>query len=338
MLLFNLAGFASLYALQRLQGVLPLNPQGMTACRRTRVQHRGQLHHQHELAELRRRDDDELSHADGSGSTVQNFVSAAAGIAIAVALIRGFAGGPRRRSAISGSTSPAPRSTSCCRLSIVARRWFSSPRACPRTWAPTSTPRPCEGAQADHRPGPVASQIAIKQLGTNGGGFFNANSAHPFENPTPLTNFLEMLLDLRSSPRRSPTRSEMVGDTRQGWACSAAMGVLFLCRRARLRIGPSRRQPAFASSASTSACSAIQAGGNMEGKEVRFGIVNSALLGHGDHRASNGAVNCDARHLHAARRAGADGHHPARRGDLRRRRLGLYGMLCSPSSPCSSPG
>ena len=155
--------------------------------------------------------------------------------------------------------------------------------------------------------GPAASQIAIKQLGTNGGGFFNVNSAHPFENPTPLSNFLEMLSILLIPAALCYTFGKMVGDTRQGWAILAAM-----TDRIR-RYWPA--QPSWQNRAATrrfaalgvdQTASALQAGGNMEGKEVRFGIANSALWATATTAASNGSVNSMHDSYHAAGRAGPD--------------------------------
>ena len=188
--------------------------------------------------------------------------------------------------------------------------------------------------------GPVASQEAIKKLGTNGGGFFNANSAHPFENPTPLANFLEMLVDLPDPGRRSCSRfGRMVGDMRQGWAVLAAMTLLFVVAgRSRSRRRAGRQPAARRARRRPGARARLQPGGNMEGKEARFGIAASALFAAITTAASYGAVN--AMHdsftpLGGARAAVAD---PARRGRLRRRRLGpLRHARCSRSSPSSSP-
>ena len=139
--------------------------------------------------------------------------------------------------------------------------------------------------------GPAASQVAIKQLGTNGGGFFNVNSAHPFENPTPLANFLEMLSILVISAALCYTFGSMVGDTRQGWAVLAAMTITFVALLA-LAVGSEQRgNPVVAELGTDQAASATQAGGNMEGKEVRFGIANSALWATATTAASNGSVN-----------------------------------------------
>jgi K+-transporting ATPase ATPase A chain len=138
--------------------------------------------------------------------------------------------------------------------------------------------------------GPVASQIAIKQLGTNGGGFFNVNSAHPFENPTPLSNFLELLSILLIPAALCYTFGAMVGDTRQGWAVLAAMTIVFVCLLA-VGVHSEQQGALFAKQGVDHQVSALQSGGNMEGKEVRFGIANSVLWATATTAASNGSVN-----------------------------------------------
>ena len=246
MLLFNLAGLLVVYLLQRLQGVLPLNPQGWRAVTpdssfNTAVSFATNTNWQGYGGETT------MSYLTQMlGLTVQNFVSAATGMAVLVALIRGFArtlrGDDRQ---LLGRSDARARSTSCCRCRS-SWRWCWSPRAWCRPSPPTPRrrvsleydSRPTSGSRLDEgQPdqvelteqtlalGPAASQIAIKQLGTNGGGFFNVNSAHPFENPTPLSNFLELLAILLIPAALCYTFGEMVGDTRQGWAVLAAMMV-----------------------------------------------------------------------------------------------------------------
>src|SRR5207249_5934914 len=139
--------------------------------------------------------------------------------------------------------------------------------------------------------GPAASQIAIKQLGTNGGGFFNVNSAHPFENPTPLTNFLELLAILLIPASLCYTFGQMVGDTRQGWAVLAAMTVIFVAFLALCVWAEQGGNPRLAALGVDTTASDLQPGGNMEGKEVRFGVVTSALWATATTAASNGSVN-----------------------------------------------
>ncbi len=150
--------------------------------------------------------------------------------------------------------------------------------------------------------GPAASQIAIKQLGTNGGGFFNVNSAHPLENPTPLSNFLQMLAILLIPAALCYTFGEMVGDRRQGWAVLAAMTVIFVPLCAVDVAAEQQRQPAARPAlASISPRRDLQAGGNMEGKETRFGIANSGALGRGHDGRVERLGQLDARFVHAAR-------------------------------------
>jgi potassium-transporting ATPase potassium-binding subunit len=148
-----------------------------------------------------------------------------------------------------------------------------------------------EGAKQTIAQGPVASQEAIKMLGTNGGGFFNANSAHPYENPTPLTNFIQLVLIFSLGAGLTNVLGRMVGDERQGWAIFAAMGALFLAGVITLYWAESAGNPAFATAHVDMTASADQAGGNMEGKEVRFGIADSALFATVTTDASCGAVN-----------------------------------------------
>jgi K+-transporting ATPase ATPase A chain len=253
------------------------------------------------------------------GLTVQNFVSAATGMATLVAFIRGLA----RRSAqtIGNFWVDLTRSTLyiLLPLSVVLAliqvsqgvvQNFSAYKAVPLLQA-TSYEEPT--LEADGKPrtdadgtpvtetkqvqeqvlpmGPAASQVAIKQLGTNGGGFFNVNSAHPFENPTPLSNFFEMLAILVISVALCYTFGVMVGDTRQGWAVLAAMTLIFVPLLA-LCVGAEQSgNPAFTRLDIDQTASDMQAGGNMEGKEVRFGIANSALWATATTAASNGSVN-----------------------------------------------
>ncbi len=193
MVFFSAAGFVVLYAIQRLQGVLPFKPAGPEFSRtEPRLQHVGELRHQYELAVLCARDDHELSHADGR-LTVHNFVSAATGIALAIALVRGFA----RRSAqsIGNFWIDMTRCVLYILLpaSIVVGLFFVW-QGMPQNLNTYTAVTTLEGAKQVIAQGPVASQEVIKMLGTNGGGFFNVNSAHPYENPNALTNFIEMIL------------------------------------------------------------------------------------------------------------------------------------------------
>jgi len=318
MLLFNLAGVLAVYALQRLQGVLPLNPAGLAAVSpdssfNTAVSFATNTNWQGYGGETT------MSYLTQMlALTVQNFVSAATGMAVAVALIRGFA----RRSAetIGNFWVDLTRTTLYILLPlafIMALALVS--QGVVQTFGPyakVAVVQPSEYDEPvtdkDGKPvldeknqpktkkstlteqvlavGPAASQIAIKQLGTNGGGFFNVNSAHPFENPTPLSNFLELLAILLISAALCYTFGVMVGDTRQGWAVLAAMTVVFVALLTVCAVAEQNGH-VFVKQGVDHTASALQSGGNMEGKEVRFGIANSALWATATTSASNGSVN-----------------------------------------------
>ena len=290
MLLFSLAGFASLYALQRLQGILPFNPQGQGAVSpdlafNTSTSFVTNTNWQSYTPEST------MSYlVQMAGLTVHNFVSAATGIALAIALIRGFA----RRSAktIGNFWVDMTRCTLYVLLpvSIVVALVFVW-QGVPQNLHAYTEATTLEGAKQIIAQGPVASQEAIKMFGTNGGGFFNANSAHPFENPTALTNLIQMLLIFAIGAALTNVFGRMIGDQRQGWAIFAVMGVLFLAGVCVTYPVEAGGNPAFAAMHVDSAASAMQAGGNMEGKEVRFGITNSALFTVITTDASCGAVN-----------------------------------------------
>src|SRR5581483_7708664 len=222
--------------------------------------------------------------------TVQNFASAAAGMAIAVALIRGFARQERRT--IGNFWVDVTRGTIYVLLpiSVIATLLYVSQGAI-QNLKPYTDVVTLEGARQTIAQGPVASQEAIKQLGTNGGGFFNANASHPFENPTPISNLLSMVLIFVIPGALTYTFGKMVGDTRQGWAVFAAFSVMFLigvfvCYSSEQAGNPLLAKLGIEPTATTS-----QPGGNMEGKEVRFGIANSALYATVTTDASCGAVN-----------------------------------------------
>ncbi|MGH7599130.1 MAG: potassium-transporting ATPase subunit KdpA, partial [bacterium] len=233
------------------------------------------------------------------GLTVQNFVSAAAGMATLAALIRGLA--RHTAQTIGNFWVDLVRTTLyiLLPLAIVLALIQVSQGVIQNFDAYQSVPllQPTVDGSGNAITeqllpmGPAASQIAIKQLGTNGGGFFNVNSAHPFENATPLSNFFEMLAILLIPAASCYMFGKMVGDTRQGWAVLAAMTVIFVALLA-LCVGAEQEgNPAFAKMGIDQNASALQAGGNMEGKEVRFGIANSALWATATTAASNGSVN-----------------------------------------------
>jgi K+-transporting ATPase ATPase A chain len=290
MLTFSLFGFLMLYALQRLQGVLPFNPQALSeispdSALNTSISFVTNTNWQSYVPEST------MSYfTQMAGLTVHNFVSAATGIALALALIRGFV----RRSAktIGNFWADLTRCTLYILLpiSIVVCLVFVW-QGMPQNLSAYVDATTLEGAKQTIAQGPVASQEVIKMLGTNGGGFFNANSAHPYENPTPLTNFIQLVLIFSLGAALTNVLGRMAGDERQGWAIFAAMGVLFLAGVTTVYWAEAAGNPAFAAAHVDMAASATQAGGNMEGKEVRFGIANSALFATVTTDASCGAVN-----------------------------------------------
>ncbi|HEX7466706.1 MAG TPA: potassium-transporting ATPase subunit KdpA, partial [Usitatibacter sp.] len=319
MLVFNFLGFLAVYALQRFQAVLPLNPQAFGAVSpdssfNTAVSFITNTNWQGYGGEST------MSYLTQMlALTVQNFVSAASGMATLVAFARGFS----RKSAqtIGNFWVDMTRSTLyiLLPLSLVLAVALVS-QGMPRTFSAYPTVPTVEATEYDNpkldqagQPvkddkgnpvtekatmkeqqiavGPVASQVAIKQLGTNGGGFFNVNSAHPFENPTPLANFLEVLSILVISAALCYTFGVLVADTRQGWAVLATMTILFAVMLAVCVGAEQSGNPALTKAGADQVASATQPGGNMEGKELRFGITNSALWATATTAASNGSVN-----------------------------------------------
>ena len=297
--LFNVAGLLVVYLLQRLQGSLPANPAALAAVTpdssfNTAVSFASNTNWQGYGGEST------MSYLTQMlGLSVQNFLSAATGMAVLVALLRGFS---RKSANTLGSFWVDLTKTTLyilLPLSIIGAVVLVS-QGVVQTFGAYTTATLVEGTKdADGHPvlqqvialGPAASQIIIKQLGTNGGGFFNVNSAHPFENPNGITNFVEMFSILMLPAALCYTFGKMVGDTRQGWAVLAAMFLIFLPL---LWLCVSQEQggsPALASLPVDQAASALQSGGNMEGKEVRFGIANSALWATATTAASNGSVN-----------------------------------------------
>ena len=283
-LIFNLAGFLVLYAILRLQGVLPWNPQGLGPMSpdlafNTAVSFVTNTNWQAYGGETT------LSYfSQMVGLTVQNFVSAATGIAVGVAVIRGFAG--RQVKDVGNFWIDLTRTILyvLLPLSIIAALllvWQGVPQNMTSYVQATTL----DGGQQVIAQGPAASQIAIKQLGTNGGGFFNVNSAHPYENPTPLSNLLEMIYILLIPAAFCFMFGRMVKDMRQGVAILVAMLVLFVGALALTYGSEVGGNPEFAS------MPIDQSAGNMEGKEVRFGVGNSALWATATTAASNGSVN-----------------------------------------------
>jgi K+-transporting ATPase ATPase A chain len=292
LLSFSIFGFLLTYLLQRAQAFLPFNPQHFGASNvspdlafNTATSFVTNTNWQAYSGEST------LSYfVQMAALTVQNFASAAAGIAIAVALIRGFARTERRT--IGNFWVDVTRATVyvLLPLSVVAAVLYVSQGAV-QNLSPYTQVTTVEGAKQTIAQGPVASQEAIKQLGTNGGGFFNANSAHPFENPTPASNLLAMFLIFLIPGALTYTFGKMVGDTRQGWAIFAAFSVMFLIGVFVCYHFEQAGNPNLSKMGVQSVASAGQPGGNMEGKEVRFGIANSALFATVTTDASCGAVN-----------------------------------------------
>jgi K+-transporting ATPase ATPase A chain len=290
MLMFSIAGFAVLYALQRLQSALPFNPQHLPAISpdsafNTSVSFVSNTNWQSYVPETT------MSYlTQMAGLTVHNFVSAATGIALAVALVRGFA--RRSSKAVGNFWTDLVRCTLYVLLpiSIIVGLFFVW-QGMPQNLHAYIDVTTLEGAKQTIAQGPVASQEVIKMLGTNGGGFFNANSAHPYENPNAITNFVQILLIFSIGAALTNMFGRMVGDERQGWAIFAVMGLLFIGGAAVTYWAEAAGNPAFAPMHVDQTASALQAGGNMEGKEVRFGIANSALFATITTDASCGAVN-----------------------------------------------
>ena len=319
-LAFNIVGLVVVYALQRLQHWIPLlNPQDMAAVSpdsafNTAVSFATNTNWQGYGGEST------MSYLTQMlGLTVQNFVSAATGMAVLVALIRGF----QRSSAstIGNFWVDLTRTTLYILLPLsLALAVVLVSQGVVQTFSPYTTVQLVQPVDYDNPKldaagqalkddkgnpvtepatakdqtiavGPAASQVAIKQLGTNGGGFFNVNSAHPFENPTPLSNFLELLSILVISGALCYTFGVMVKDTRQGWAVLAAMTIVFVALLVLCAWAENRGNPLLDALGVDQIASQAQAGGNMEGKEVRFGIANSALWATATTVASNGSVN-----------------------------------------------
>jgi K+-transporting ATPase ATPase A chain len=298
-MLFNVLGLIVVYLLQRLQGVLPLNPQGLGAVTpdsswNTATSFATNTNWQGYGGEVT------MSYLSQMlGLTVQNFVSAATGMAVLIALIRGLV--RHTGKGIGNFWADLTRTTLyiLIPLSIVVALAIVS-QGVVQTFSPYKTVtllQPTTDANGNTvteqvlAVGPAASQIAIKQLGTNGGGFFNVNSSHPFENATPFSNFVEMLSILVISGALCYTFGVMVGDTRQGWAVLAVMTIIMVGFLSLAVWAEQKGNPAFTAMGVDQTQTNINPGGNMEGKETRFGIANSALWATVTTSASNGSVN-----------------------------------------------
>jgi potassium-transporting ATPase potassium-binding subunit len=292
LLAFSIFSFLFVYALQRLQGFLPFNPQGLNASNispdlafNTAVSFLTNTNWQSYTPEST------VSYlVQMAALAVQNFASAAAGIAVAIALVRGFS--RQQMNSIGNFWVDLTRATVYLLLpiSIVAALFFCSQGVIQNFDGYTKVTT-VEGATQVIAQGPVASQESIKMLGTNGGGFFNANSAHPFENPSPLTNFVQLVLIFIIPAGLTYTFGAMIGDTRQGWAIFAACALLFFAGVFVCYWAEQGGNPAWKGLGIANTATATQPGGNMEGKEVRFGVAASALFATVTTDASCGAIN-----------------------------------------------
>lgn len=292
LLAFSIFSFLFVYLLQRLQGVLPLNPQRFGAglvppdlAFNTAVSFTTNTNWQSYSGEST------LSYlVQMAALTVQNFASAAAGIAVAIAVTRGFA--RQQMNSLGNFWVDLTRSVVYILIPIsLVAALFLCWQGVIQNLHPYTVARTIEGAKQIIAQGPVASQEAIKMLGTNGGGFFNANSAHPFENPTPLSNFLQMILIFAIPAGLTYTFGVMIGDRRQGWTLFSACAAMFLAGVFVCYWAEQKGNPTLAKLGIETQATATQSGGNTEGKETRFGIASSALFATVTTDASCGAVN-----------------------------------------------
>lgn len=290
MLVFSLGGYALLFAIQQLQGLLPLNPLGYGALSgdlslNTAVSFVTNTNWQSYGGESTM-----SLFTQMVGLAVQNFLSAATGIALAIALIRGFA--REKGKGLGNFWVDLTRATLYVLLPLsIPMALFLVWQGMPQNFVGASEATTLEGAKQLIAQGPVASQVAIKMLGTNGGGFFNANAAHPFENPTALSNFVQMLAIFLISAALTNTFGRAVKNELQGWAIYTAMAVLFIAGAGATLWAESQGNPALSAIGVDQQMSLVQSGGNMEGKEARFGIAASTLFATVTTDASCGAVN-----------------------------------------------
>jgi len=290
LLLFSVVSMLVLYAMQRLQGVLPWNPQRLAGVApalafNTAVSFTTNTNWQAYGGETT------MSYfTQMAGLAYHNFVSAAVGLAVAIAFIRGIA--QKEKDTIGNFWVDMVRASLWVLLPIaIVGALFLVSQGVVQNLRPYDTVQTVEGATQVIAQGPVASQEIIKQFGTNGGGFFSANSAHPFENPTPLSNFLAMFGIFAISSGLTYTLGSMTGSRRHGWAVWAAMAFLFLAGVTVAYWAEARGNPMLTAAGADQTTTAMSPGGNMEGKEVRFGIANTALFATVTTDASCGAIN-----------------------------------------------
>ncbi|HWB29040.1 MAG TPA: potassium-transporting ATPase subunit KdpA [Vicinamibacterales bacterium] len=289
-LLFSGVSMLALYAIQRLQGRLPFNPQGfggvapdlafntaVSFATNTNWQAYGGESTMSYLTQM-------------AGLAYHNFVSAATGIAVAIAFIRGIA--QREKDTLGNFWVDLVRASLWILLPIaIVGSIFLVSQGVVQNLKPYDAVQTVEGVKQVIAQGPAASQEIIKQFGTNGGGFFNANSAHPFENPTPLSNVLEMFGIFAISAGLTHTLGSLTGSRKHGWAIWAAMAFLFLAGVTVAYWAEARGNPLLTAAGADQTTTALSPGGNMEGKEVRFGIANTALFATVTTDASCGAIN-----------------------------------------------
>ncbi|HET9205912.1 MAG TPA: potassium-transporting ATPase subunit KdpA, partial [Burkholderiaceae bacterium] len=290
LLLFSIVSLLVLYAMQRLQGLLPFNPQGFSGVApdlafNTAVSFTTNTNWQAYFGEST------MSYfTQMAGLAYHNFVSAATGMAVAIAVIRGIA--QKEKETLGNFWVDMVRATLWVLLPIaVVGALFLVSEGVVQNLKPYDTVQTVEGAKQTIAQGPAASQEVIKQFGTNGGGFFNANSAHPFENPTPLSNWLAMFGIFFISSGLTYTLGTMTGSRRHGWAVWSAMAFLFLVGVTVAYWAEARGNPMLTAAGADQTATAMSPGGNMEGKEVRFGIANTALFATVTTDASCGAIN-----------------------------------------------
>ncbi|PKO11576.1 MAG: potassium-transporting ATPase subunit A, partial [Chloroflexi bacterium HGW-Chloroflexi-10] len=292
-LMFSVISFVFLYSIQRIQSVLPFNPVGLVDVSRdlafnTAVSFVSNTNWQNYGGETTMSFLTQMV-----GLSVQNFVSAAAGMSVLVAFVRGLS---RQKTSLLGNFW-VDMTRGVLYILIPLAFIFALllvSQGVVQTFLPKVTASLIQPAEQNTQliaVGPAASQIAIKMLGTNGGGFFNVNSSHPLENPTPISNFLEMLAIVLIPAALCYTYGKLIGDTRQGWAILIAMTILLVVFIGLTYAVESQANPLLARLGVDASNTSFQAGGNMEGKEVRFGITNSSLWAVLTTAASNGSVN-----------------------------------------------
>jgi len=289
-LLFSVVSMVVLYAVQRLQAVLPFNPQRFSGVAPDLAFNTAASFTTNTNWQAYSGESTMSYFTQMAGLAYHNFMSAAAGIAVAIAFIRGIA--QKERQTIGNFWVDLVRASLWVLLPIsIVGALFLVSQGVVQNLKSYDIARTLEGATQTIAQGPVASQEIIKQFGTNGGGFFNANSAHPFENPTPLANFLAMFGIFAISSGLTYTLGSMTGSRKHGWAVWAAMACLFACGVTVAYWSEARGKPMLTKAGADQTVTAGAPGGNMEGKEVRFGIANTALFATATTDASCGAVN-----------------------------------------------